>query len=144
MVHTQPFSEQRVLRRHHVIIIVMRETGVQSVAWLRGFSMTDPVRQDDEILRRIEQAAGPEQHVGELRSQELVSISARAMQNENSVGDATASIAFWCSQRGVVQPQLGQALAGAEPEIPEREVSFSCIQGERLSRAGTGQHHHRE
>ena len=61
MVDLQPISEQRVLRADHVVVGVVGEPRMEAVAWLARFAVADAVGQDDEIARRIEQLARPEQ-----------------------------------------------------------------------------------
>ena len=56
--------------------------------------MADAVGQDDEVFRGIEQAAGPEQHAGELRPQELVPVAAGAVQDQHRVVDVAVRVAM--------------------------------------------------
>jgi len=107
MIDMQVLCKQRVLRRDHVAVIVMGKARVQAVAGLRGFPVADAIREDDEILRGIEQSAGLEQHIGELRAQELVTVSASAMQYDNGVCRAPLRIQLRRTQRDVVQMKLG-------------------------------------
>ena len=87
MVDVQALRHQRVLRRDHVVIVVMRKLRVQPVARLRRFSVADAVGKDDEIFRGIEQSARHEQHAGKLRAQELMPVAAGAVQDQHRIVD---------------------------------------------------------
>ena len=66
MVDTQSFLEQFMLRRHHVVILVLRKVRVHSVARLAGLSMADVVGKNDEVAARVEQLPSSKQHAGKL------------------------------------------------------------------------------
>ena len=72
----------------------------------------------------IEQPARHEQHAGELRPDELLPVAAGAVQDQHRVGHVAPRVALRLAQRGVMQPQLRQGLAGLEVEIAGDEVAF--------------------
>lgn len=59
------------------------------------------------------------------------------MQDHHGVGDAAPRVAPGLTQGGVVHPQLGQDLAGLEPEVPHGEVALP-MGGNGGRRAGGG------
>ena len=60
MIDLQPKGEHCILRGHHVLIVILRKVRVQPVAGSAGLSVTDAVRQYDEIPGRVEQLSLPE------------------------------------------------------------------------------------
>jgi hypothetical protein len=59
------------------------------------------------------------------------------VQQQDRVDDFARGAAPGGSEREVVQFQLGQSLAAAEPEIPQHEVAFALV-GPRLGAPGGG------
>jgi hypothetical protein len=53
----EPLGHEPVLGFNHVIVIVFRKFGSQAVRWLRRFSGSDRVRQDDEVFARVQRLA---------------------------------------------------------------------------------------
>ncbi len=94
MVHAEAFLEQFVLRRDHVVVVVLRKVGVHPVARLAGFSVADVVGKDDEVAGGVEQLAGAEEDVGKLRGEELASGAAGAVQDQDGVGHLAAGVAL--------------------------------------------------
>src|SRR5205807_8644053 len=104
-------------RLYHVAIAVVRKARPQAVARLRRASVADPVRQDDEVLRRIQQLAGPEKCAGKGLSEELPTGAGSPVQDEHG----------WRAlgpEGPVVQPQLREGLARGEAELPQDEVAL--------------------
>ena len=82
VLDAQAFGHQPVLRHDHVVVVVTRELGAQPVRRLRRLSGADGVRQDDEILGRVERLARAEQLAGERRRQQVRASAAGAVQHE--------------------------------------------------------------
>ena len=141
--HPEPARQQQVLRPDHVVVVVPGKPGPQPVAGLGRLSVADSVGKDDEIARRVQRAAGREQDVLKLRPQELPPGAARAVQDHHRIDHLAAGVAPRPAQRGVVQPQLGERLAGGEPEVPGDEVALvhrrSC--GTNLGEGFEAEHH---
>ena len=78
---------------------------------------------------------GTEQDAGELRPQELVSVAAGAVQDQDGVGDASVCVARWRAERRVVESHLLQRLAVLEHEVVQDEIAFSCRWPGRFARA---------
>ena len=72
MVDAQSFLQQFVLRRHHIVVVIVRKTRMQAVTGLAGLPMPDTIREDDVIASRVEQLAWPKQFTCELRRDELL------------------------------------------------------------------------
>ena len=65
VVDAEVLRQQPVLRRHHVVVVVAREIHPQAVARPAGGAVADAVGQHDEVLARVERAAGAEERLGE-------------------------------------------------------------------------------
>ena len=124
MIDNEAVMHERVLERDHVVVVVMREARVHPVARLRGFSVADVVGKDDVIARGIEKPAGREEHVGELRPEELMPVAAGAVHDEHGVRHMALGVADGRAQRRVVDADLGHRLAGPEVEIVGEEIAF--------------------
>jgi hypothetical protein len=57
MLDVQPVDEEPALQLDHVVVVVVREALPQPVARLRRLPVPDVVGDDDEVRRRVEQAA---------------------------------------------------------------------------------------
>ena len=66
MVDAEPVRQQLVLRRDHVVVVVLRKACAQSVAGLAGLAVSNVVGQDDEVAIHVEQLPRTEQHTGKL------------------------------------------------------------------------------
>ncbi len=124
MIHLQPERDQRILCGHHILIVVLRKVRVQPVAGSAGLSVTDAVRQNDEISGRVEQPSFPEQNTAELIRQEIAPRSARAVQDEHRIVDAPMRVAVRLAEHGVVNAQFGQGLSRCETEIWSDVLAF--------------------
>src|SRR5260370_73931 len=103
------------MRRHHVVIVVLRKFRVQPVARLRRFPVPNPIRQNDVVLRRIQQLPRPKQFPRKLRLQKLRTRPARPMQNHHRIRHPPLCVARRFAERSVVQPQLRQSLPIPQP-----------------------------
>src|SRR5712672_3677999 len=103
MVHAQALRKQTILQLDHVVIFVMRKAHVQAVTGLAGFAMAYVVRQDDEVLRRVQYLAGTEDYAAEIRSQKLPAGATGTVQNEHRIANFAAGILLWRAQRVVMQ-----------------------------------------
>src|SRR5258706_4708769 len=84
--------------------------------------MTNAIREDQEILRRIERLPGAEKLTGEFRADELRTAPSGAMQDEYRIAHHPVLVAPRLSDGAVMNPQLGQHVAGGELKIPECEI----------------------
>ena len=66
MVHPETFGKQPILRIDHVGVIIFREFCSKAIRGLRTAAVTDAVRNDDVVFRRIEWLAGTEQLASEV------------------------------------------------------------------------------
>ena len=85
VVHLETLQHQGVLGSHHVRIGVLREACAQAVAGFARFSVTDPVRQNYEILIAVEQLTAPEQHAGEMLVEQTPARAAGAVQDQDRI-----------------------------------------------------------
>ncbi len=90
--------------------------------------MADVIGEDDVVGRGIEKPAGREEHVGELRPEELMPVAARAVHDEHGVRHMPLGVADGRAQRRVVQPHFVHRLAGVEAEIVDDEIAFLARQ----------------
>src|SRR5882724_6027284 len=79
--------------------------------------MAHVVRQDDEVLRRVQYLAGTEDYAAEIRSQKLPAGAAGAVQNEHRITNFAAGILLWRAQRVVMQLHLRQLFSGFELKV---------------------------
>src|SRR6185295_6497991 len=77
-----------------------------------------------------------EQHAGKLRAQELMPVAAGAVQDQNRIGHIAMAVALRLAERGVMQAQIGQQLAGAELEVVDDEIAFERQRRRRGLRLG--------
>ncbi len=138
MVHAQTVLEQFMLRRDHVIVVVLRKVRVQAVARLAGFSVADVVGKDDEVTRRVEELPGPEEDIGELWREELMTRAARAVKNQDGIGDFAGRVFLGPAEGCVVQAEFGERLARLEVEVVCSVVAFGG-RGLRRLRVGRAQ-----
>ena len=87
VIDSEPLRQQLVLGVHHVVVRVLRKPGVQSVTRLARVSVADAVRQNDEVLRRVEQLARAEQLAGERATGECRSRAGGAVIDDHGVAD---------------------------------------------------------
>ena len=135
MIDPEVLGHEPVLRGHHVVVIVVGEARVEAVARLARVTVPDPIREDDVVARGVEQRAGSEQDVRELPRQELAARAAGAVQDEHRVGRVALGVAPEAAQRLVVEPELGQGVAGPEAEVADDEVALAR-RGRRGRRPG--------
>src|SRR5579859_3875833 len=85
--------------------------------------MADVVGKNDVELRDVERLSRPKQHIRKDRVQQGMSISARAVEQQDHVIGVAGSIAMWLTEGEVVQFQLRDRFAAAEVEIPDDIVA---------------------
>src|SRR5262245_42416900 len=124
MIHLEPFGQQSVLRRDHVVVGVTRKSRAQAAAGLRRLAVADAIGQDDEILRRVEHLPGAEEPASELVRQKARARAPRAVQDENGVARDARSVALQLAYRAVMQLQFGQRLSAVEFEIADDEIAL--------------------
>jgi len=127
---SKPFRHQEVLQRHHVGVSILREPHAKPVARLARLAVSEVVRQNDEVLLRVEQLALAEQPAGIALREKGAAGAARSVQDQDGVADHAVGILPRCTQRAVVDPDLGQRLAALEREVPGHEIGFD---GRRIS-----------
>src|SRR4051794_11476361 len=103
MIDAKFLSQQQVMCPDHVVIGVMGKAHAKAIARLARFSMTDAVRQNDEILCRIQQLSSTEEHARDLRCEKLVSSTAGAVQNQHSVCHLPGPSAARCAEGHVMK-----------------------------------------
>ena len=130
VLDAEPFGQQAVLRRHHVVVVVARELGALAVRRLGRLAMADGIGQDDEVLGRVERLARAEQFAAECRRQHARRGAGGAMQHQHR-------LAAGCTDRGVAQLQFGHHLAGVELEVacdPAGLLGGGKLRGQRWRR----------
>ena len=100
----------------------MGETHVQTVARLARLSVTDVVRQDNEILRGIEHLLGSKQNSGKSRRKELAARLPGVMQKKHCIGYRAINIFARTSQGVVMQLHFCHPLARFELEVLYHKV----------------------
>ena len=127
VLDAETFGHELVLGRDDVLIAVMGELGAQAVARLAGAAAADTVRQDDEVLRRVERLAGGEQLVGKRGHQPGLAAGARAVEQDHRIGDVAGRVALRRSQRRVMLLEVGMHLAALEAEILDDEIGLALV-----------------
>src|SRR5262245_63719075 len=117
MVHAEPFGEQQTMGSDHIVVVVGWKLRVQSVTGLRGFPVSDAVRQDHEILGRVEGLATTKKLASKLRREKLRAGAAGPVKDQNSVRHASVGVANWSADPAVMQPEIRQRLARHEHAI---------------------------
>lgn len=140
MIDMQALGHKAVLGSDHVCILIVGEMPAQAIARLGRTAVPDIVRQDDVVLRSIQELTSLEQHLMELRHQELFPAATRTMHDENCVCDMTFAIAPGLTKGSVMQVQLWKAFAVGEFELRYDEIAFMGSLGSKASRAGNEGH----
>ena len=107
VLEAEPFGQQAVLPVNHILVIVFREFGLQSVGGLRRFAVADGVGKDDEIFLRIERLALAKELARKGRGQQAGRRCRRCRA-------APPPARQWLADGPVGEPYLGQDLAGVE------------------------------
>src|SRR5438093_86346 len=92
MVDAQLFREKPILRRHHILVTITRKFGVQSVTRFAGLAVADIVRDNDEILFRIEQLSLSKKYPGKSSTQKLLVVATGSVENQHGVCNDTVFI----------------------------------------------------
>jgi hypothetical protein len=137
---SQTLGQQTSLRIDHVVVRVPRKLHPQSVTRLARFPVTDPVGQDDEVLRRVQQLSWSKELTGIRPRHEAAAGAGRAVQDEHSVANRARPVASRCSQREVVNAQRGHRIARGKNEILEDEIGA----GGRLCASRRGERDERQ
>ena len=130
MLHSQGFGDGAVIRRHHVVVVVVWKLVAQPIAGFAGLAVPDLVREDDVVPRGIQELPRPEEHAGELLGQERLARSPGPVKDQHRV------VSLQCAHRGVVKPQFRQRFAAVEAEIANGEVG---LDGRRIVGGGRGE-----
>src|SRR5262249_16481987 len=118
-------------------VSVVRKFRAQAVARFRRAAAADSVRDEDVEFSGIEWRPGREQLVRKRRCEPARRRSAGPVQQQDRVDDFARG-APGGPERKVVQFQLGQALAAAEPEIPQNEIAFALVRPRLSAPSGQG------
>src|SRR5262249_45636735 len=86
MIDGEPVGEELVLGCEDVLVAVSRELRAQSVARLARLAVPDVVRQDNEVLRGVEQLSWLEQLARKAAPDKLRTRAARAVHDQHGVG----------------------------------------------------------
>ena len=86
--------------------------------------MTDPVRQHDEKLGRVERLTLPEKFAREFRPDKLRAAPGRSVHDEHRVARLALRVFLSFPERPVMNPQLRQAFARGEFEIANCVIAF--------------------
>jgi hypothetical protein len=108
---------QAILRLHHVVIVVFRKTGAQSVGGLGRLPRPDGVGQNEEVRGGVERLTRPEKFAGEVRAQKSATGAVGTMENQNRLTSARPH----CY---VVQAQFRQRFASVKTEVADHPVAF--------------------
>src|SRR5258706_13234289 len=84
--------------------------------------MSNAIREDQKVLRCIERLPGAEKLAGEFRAAELGADPSGALQDEYRIAHHPVLVAPRLPDGAVMNPQLGQYVAGGELKIPEGEI----------------------
>ena len=126
MSNAQVLSDQSVLGRDHVVVVVSRKLGPQSVGGFAGFASANRVGQDYEVAFGVQNLPGSKKFSTKIRPQHPSTRAGRTMQNQHG-------FIFGVTQGGVAQPQFGQDFARVELEIFDDPAAvlrcFLCLQG---------------
>src|SRR6185369_13592736 len=112
-----------MLGGHHVVIIVMRELCMKTVARFARGSMTDVIRDDDIVLLGIEKLALAEQNPREAFPEKLGMCSAGAMQYKDGVSYLAVFVLDRCSECYIMQLEFGERLPIVKSEILYHKVA---------------------
>jgi hypothetical protein len=141
--HAEVVDEEPALRVHHVVIVVVREPGVQPLARPARLAVTDAVGQDDVIDGRVERFAGAVQRAGEDRTEELAARAGGAVENEHGVAHHAARVTARMAEGAVVDRERGQALPAGEGEAVDDVVACEARQRAGLTPRGSGENRER-
>src|ERR1035438_9395823 len=95
---------------HHIVVVILGKPCAHPVARLARTSVAEVIRKDDEVSVGVEQLATPKQHIGKLRSKELLSGTSGAMEYQHRIRHTPASVICWLAECPVVRAELGQRI----------------------------------
>src|SRR5262245_13807062 len=128
MIDAEPFGQEPVLRRDHVVVVVVRKPGVKAVARLARLAVPDVVGKDDEIPGSIQQLSGTKENTAELRREKSASAPPRAVKYQYRIPHYPARISERLSERAVMKLQFRQFLTVLKAKATHREISLNGIQ----------------
>jgi len=134
-----PSHEER-FGAHHIVVVVMRESLTQTVRGFTRLSVAHVIGQDQVMCGSVQRLAGLEQFLAEILAQEGAPGAARAVQDEDGVGDAASGILRRLTDREIVQAQFGEPVAGMKGEIAGDPIALGLIgvaERSRLLRPGS-------
>src|SRR5215469_6391774 len=111
MPDAKSVGDQPVLRLDNVVITVVWKFTFQPIAWLARFTGADAVRNDDEVLARVERLSFGEQLVRQSRQHPALARSTGAVQQHDAICNFALRIALWHAEGDVMQAEFGQGLA---------------------------------
>ena len=110
VTNAEVFREQPILRNDLVLVGVFRKQRPHSIGGFRRFPSAEGIRNDDEILLRIERLPGSEKFPRKILAEHRLARPARSVQHEHRLAGGRAD-------GDVMQLQFGQDFAGVESEI---------------------------
>ena len=90
MFDAKAFRHQPVLGIDHVVVVVLREFRLQPIRRLGGFAGTERIRDDDEVLFRIERLALAEKLASKTRREHGLRRACCAMQDQHRLAGGLA------------------------------------------------------
>ena len=109
--------QHETLAAHHVVVVIGRKAHMKAIGGLGALPVPDVIRQYDEVLLNIENAAGNKQNIGKEGIQKRMRTASRAVQQQDGVIGLAGSITVRSAQCQVVQPQVRQCFARTEAKI---------------------------
>ena len=134
MVDMQAFGEEKVLGGDHVVVVVVRKAGAQSITGFAGATVADVVGENDEVLSRVEELAGAEEHTCKARAYELLATASGPVQDKDRVSGATPRVSLGAAIGGVMDLKFWEGFAAAELKIAGDEVVLFGILRKRRGR----------
>jgi len=127
VIDAEALRDQQVLGKDHVVVAVAGKLRVHAVARLRRPAATEAVGQDEVVLRGVEDLPGPEELSRERRVEEVLAGACRTVEQQDRVRHMAGAVALRSPERGVVQADLREYIAGLELEIACDEIGFLLV-----------------
>ena len=113
-----------MLRRNHVVIVILRKAHAQSVGWFARLAVADVIGKDDVELRDVERLPGTEENVGKDGIQQRVGAAAGTVEQQDCVIGVACCIPVGFAEREVVQFQLRNGLTAAKAEVRDDIIAI--------------------
>ncbi len=117
-----------IIRLDHIIVRILREFHVQTVAGFARFAMADAIGKDDKIFSGVEGLAGFEEMAGEELVDKIMAVAGRAVHDIYSIDDLAALIFDGMAKGRIVQFEYRErCLSALEREIFNLVVHFGGV-----------------